>query len=59
MNYKFSSCSICDSEMDLAKKASELFSKFKNELADINLSIDDITVSYKTKDGYQRYITMS
>lgn len=58
MTYKFNCTSINDKEIDVAKKASEIFNKFKKELSDNGLFIDNITVGYLL-DGRKHYIGIS
>ena len=59
MTYKFNCSSISDKEIDIAKKASEIFSKFKQELNANGLLIDDITVGYSLDGYYKRYVRIS
>lgn len=58
MNYKFDSARINDKDLEIAKKASEIFNKFKQELNDNGLLIDSITVGYSL-DGYTHCVKIS
>ena len=58
MQYKFDNSIITSEEIKIAEKASELFSKFIEEIKKNNLYIDDIRIRYSINNR-NHWLTIS